>query len=247
MATDSLNQPKEEPNNQSKEKPEIRRKTDKTEEEGTGEGNKEKVEDGLGARGKAAVTITFLVWGSLFLSGILVDSEPYRRVVSPSGFEKTQPDAPRLPKALQFKGPTWQAWCLTLLIYTPTNLLLLCLASGLLGALGRQASLHASDHSDYNPPDLINPNYSALLRAFLLYLGLVSGILIITDDPITAPSPSQYVRIAGIISLSSFLVNYRSEFFNNILRRLSDRLKHEENGSSQDKNREAQIQEDTTE
>jgi hypothetical protein len=52
-----------------------------------------------------------------------------------------------------------------------------------------------------------------LLRGFLVYLLLLAGVYAATSDPFHLPTPEQYARMAGTVSLLSFLVSYEPQFF----------------------------------
>lgn len=51
------------------------------------------------------------------------------------------------------------------------------------------------------------------LKRFLIYLLLLAGVYAATPDPFAAPTPEQYVRMAGTISVLAFTVNYEPDFF----------------------------------
>ena len=57
---------------------------------------------------------------------------------------------------------------------------------------------------------------SGVLRGLFVYLFFISGLLLFDDKPFSTPGPGQYIRLAGFISLVSFLVNYRPNLFASI-------------------------------
>lgn len=148
------------------------------------------------------------VWLVTFLFGTLVDSRPYREqfAVLAGGFTGT------LVNGLVVIGT-----------YTLTNVAILCLVAGLLGALGARASLGTDAELAESIQDTTSPRNSALLRAFLVYLSLIAGVLIFGDDP-AAPTQRQYVRLAGFTSLLSFVVNYRPALFGKLLQRVGSAI-----------------------
>jgi hypothetical protein len=54
----------------------------------------------------------------------------------------------------------------------------------------------------------------------------LSGLLVLTNDPFAGGSPHKYVRLAGFLSLSSFMVNYNPKIFGGILGRVGGKVEH---------------------
>jgi hypothetical protein len=54
---------------------------------------------------------------------------------------------------------------------------------------------------------------SALLRGFFVYLFMTSGLLLLDETPFSSPSPGQYIRLAGFLSLFSFVLSYQPQLF----------------------------------
>ena len=144
-----------------------------------------------------------VVWLVTFLFGPLVDSKPYREAFS---------------VLAGGASGTVMNGLIVIGTYTLTNLAILCLVSGLLGALGARASL-GTDVEGGNAEDTTSPRNSALLRGFMVYLALIAGVLMFGDDP-TSPTQKQYVRLAGFMSLVAFIVNYRPSLFGTLLQRI---------------------------
>lgn len=116
------------------------------------------------------------------------------------------------------------AWLGVLLFFLPLNLAMVSATAGALGALGNKANLE-DDRTESNARatqesnrsmDMSNPIMSGLLRGLFVYLFFVSGLLLFDDKPFSSPGPGQYIRLAGFISLISFLVNYRPHLFTTI-------------------------------
>jgi len=132
------------------------------------------------------------LWVVVFLVGTLVASAPFRATFG------------------AFGGPVGEllvAGLVVLITYTYTNVGILCLLSGLLGTLGRRAQLGATA-LPLSERDSVNPRSTAILRGFLVYLAMLAGVLVFGDDPVE-PTQNQYIRLAGLISLLSFVVNAR--------------------------------------
>lgn len=102
--------------------------------------------------------------------------------------------------------------------------------SGLLGSLSRIAKLHIKDDSMGEiPSDKIDPLMSGVLRGLFVYLMAISGILLVNDSPITSPTQTEYVRLAGLLSILSFLLSYNPSRFQSFLSKgistIQDRMK----------------------
>lgn len=116
------------------------------------------------------------------------------------------------------------AWLGVLLFFLPLNLAMVSATAGALGSLGNKANLEddraeSNAHATQEPHrsmDMSNPIMSGLLRGLFVYLFFVSGLLLFDDKPFSSPGPGQYIRLAGFISLISFLVNYRPHLFTTI-------------------------------
>ena len=121
-------------------------------------------------------------------------------------------------------------WALivVVLVFTPPNLALLSCLAGVLGVIGRYAGL-TLDEDTISGVDRTSPVMSGILRGFFVYLMVISGLLVLLQDPILGTvSPGQYVRFAGLISLTSFYVNYDPDMFAQLLDRVRDRLQEQE-------------------
>jgi hypothetical protein len=116
------------------------------------------------------------------------------------------------------------AWLGVLLFFLPLNLAMVSATAGALGALGNKANLEDDRPEPSVPPDqqlnrstdISNPIMSGLLRGLFVYLFFISGLLLFDDKPFSSPGPGQYIRLAGFISLISFLINYRPHLFTTI-------------------------------
>ena len=142
-----------------------------------------------------------IVWVGFFLGGILIDTGPHRgslaAIASPHGCDL----CPLLRSAL-----------VVFLFYTPTNIAFLSVLSGMLGGVGNLVHL-GPDSGDERDKDRSYPLLSALVRGFAVYLVLISGVILVTLDPVANPSADAYVRLAGLISAFSFAASYSPRFF----------------------------------
>lgn len=171
--------------------------------------------EALSLLGKWLVGAGILFWLGIYLGGTTVDSAPFRKAISEEGLIATI-GTEKAADVTAFDGPMQTAVVVSFFFYTPTNLALLTLLAGLLGTLGRKASLYSNKNAAKDA-DPSNPKLSALLRSFLVYLVFVSGVLVFSEAPFAAPSPTSYLRLAGLMSLMSFVANYRPSFFARIL------------------------------
>ncbi len=129
------------------------------------------------------------------------------------------------------EGPVLWSWIVVLLCYTPTNILLLSLLAGVLGSLGCLANVDwryrgrnepcTEDEGDKAATgcDRIDPCFSGLVRGLFVYLLLISGLLILTEDPFTNLNAARYVRLAGVTSMISFVVSLKPSLFARLLGR----------------------------
>jgi hypothetical protein len=162
---------------------------------------------GLGDRGKVLTFIVIAVWILVFLGGILINSAPHRALIA-SG-----------------QGGLL-SWLIVLFVYTPTNIAMLSLLMGLLGALGRCATLSTNEEGDEeSEQDTINPLLSGVIRGFIVYLLTISGLLIVLEEaPLSPAGPEPYIRLAAIISVTSFIVGYNPKYFGKLLNRARQEL-----------------------
>src|SRR5258708_3635200 len=144
----------------------------------------------------AAAFAVFVMWIVLFGVGILIDTAPYRAGMA--------------------SGATARTWIIVVFCYLPLNLVWLCAVSSALGAFGNRANL-TNDRAGQKLRDNNNPYVAAVIRGFFAYLFLISGLLLLDDQPFTNPAAAQYVRLAGFLSLLSFVISYQPRFFNTLI------------------------------
>jgi hypothetical protein len=194
--------------------------------------------------------LIFALWLVLFGVGIMVDTTPYRRVISTEGAQRLQAEGQSTaagdsvenkpqPSAASEKIPKTppglaQSWFVVLFCFLPLNLAWLCVCASTLGGVGNLAHLGA-DGSANGGRDASNPVLSAVLRGFFVYLFLMSGLLLLDHAPFSNAGPSQYIRLAGFLSLFSFVVSYHPELFGALImsafERIQVRAQHDNGGS----------------
>jgi len=175
----------------------------------------------LGAAERAWAVALILAWIALFGGGQLVDTRPDRCAISPRTVEIFE--GAKACGAEVDRDPTVAGLIRVLLFYTLTNLAILSSMASMIGAFGRIARLgeHANDTPD---PDPSNPYLSGAVRGFFVYLVTISGILALVNDPFNTPHPSDYLRLAGFLSLASFAVSYEPAIFSEISEAAYERI-----------------------
>ena len=185
------------------------------------------------SRVQAVLAVFFLFsWLFLFAGGITLDTTKFRCVISPEGAMQLAAEGNPGQSAANICNeqvvwvPAWPAkfanayrlcvsWVAILLFFLPLNLAMVSSAAGTLGALGNRANLE-DDQTPAKSRDDSSPLMSGVLRGLFVYLFFISGLLLFDDKPFSTPGPGQYIRLAGFISLVSFLVNYRPNLFASI-------------------------------
>jgi len=145
-------------------------------------------------------TSAVLAWVILLAGGLLISTERHRQLIG---------GAASLPVLEQLK-----LWWVVLTCFTVTNVALLCCLSSLLGGIYRATTRVGSDDSSVSVRYL-----PYLIQGFAIYLLLISGLLLVGEEPFSAPSQSKYIRLAGSASILSFLAGYKPRLFIQILER----------------------------
>jgi hypothetical protein len=163
--------------------------------------------------------IGMLIWIAFFAAGLLIDSKPYR-------------------DALIDGDISGRNLLLAALLYTPTNVALLSMLAGLLGGcaslmhdygdLQEQIGKAQDEGKTYQVKKLktrisylSESPFSSMLRGFLVYLAIISGILLAISDPFGETSPNQYIRLAGLFSVIAFVMGFDPTRFEDLIETLS--------------------------
>ena len=162
------------------------------------------------ARDMAAVVSALLAWAVLFAAGVIIDSSPYRNTLA-----STAP-APFLHKVL--------CWFAVITTFTLTNVALLSCLASVLGAAGHRLKVGLSEDTEVRKDNSTHPYAAAVIGGFFVYLTIVSGILVLVEKPYGSPSPEQYARLAGFISLLSFLMGYNPRMLSRFLARVAEMI-----------------------
>lgn len=151
------------------------------------------------------------------------------RVVDPSLGEGEEGDQSGSSNGVLALLSALGSFFVVLLAFTPTNLALICCTAGVIGAAGRRLQL--STDPDRDNRDRSHPLLSAFVRGLFVFLIAISGILVLLEDPILGTaSPGQYIRFAGLLSLTSFIVNYDPTVFVLLVDQVRERIQERSEG-----------------
>ena len=103
--------------------------------------------------------------------------------------------------------------------YTFTNIAFLCCLSAIIGAVGRSARI--DDARSSAETDFRTLCISAIIRGFFMYIVIISGTLILSDQKFDDISIQQYLKLAGLVSLLSFAVGYDPSLFGRLFNRVA--------------------------
>lgn len=153
----------------------------------------------------ALALVVVTAWALVFVLGIVVDSSALREIIA------------RDLAVGRFSLETLQAIVFVMVCYTVPNIALLCMCASVLGSVGRTARL--ANERDNDPRDEVSPYFSAIIRGFFIYLVVLSGLLVLDGNPLVSPDPGHYFRLAGLLSLISFVASYNPGVFSGLLSR----------------------------
>lgn len=163
-----------------------------------------------------------LAWITLFSAGILMNSQPYRDALGAGAINVTN-----LVNAI--------------LIYTPTNIALLCILAALTGGCASRiqslngiqsrieqakasGDMERAERLEIRRDFHFESPFQAMLRGFLVFIASVSGMLLISAEPFTSPSPEQFTRLASLLSTVSFLFGFDPSRLEDMVQSLSGRM-----------------------
>ena len=151
-------------------------------------------------------TIAFV---ALFTAGVVMDSGPFRTQLNGSF--------------------SIGALVVVMLTYTPSNVAILAMLSGLISGCSslithqkldssedkthEQGSTHLSQSILYRTESPI----ASMFRSLVAYLAFMAGVLATTVAPFTATTPEQYVRFAAAVSFFAFVVGYDPTRFQGLM------------------------------
>lgn len=109
------------------------------------------------------------------------------------------------------------AFVASVLCFTPLNLALLTLVAGLAGGCASNITIETmppnfrANLQAANPQRMLylqEPPVSAAIRGFVVFMCVIAGLYIAIEDPFRDPTPAQYIRLAGLLSIMAFMVGY---------------------------------------
>jgi hypothetical protein len=132
-------------------------------------------------------------------------------------------------RPLPLTRDTAVAFLAVMLLYTPVNIGFLAMLAGFIGGCassmtfaqgpGGATGTAANMPGDDNPYRQESP-FASMIRSFIVYLAMLAGTYVIADNPFSAPTSEQYVRMAASVSLFAFVVGYDPTKFRDWLDRL---------------------------
>jgi hypothetical protein len=150
--------------------------------------------------------VTVIVWLSVFLAGLTIDSQPYR-------------------DALLQGNIGLRALAITMVTFTVTNAAILCVLSGVVGALSHSLLFENGETGSRRPKIESEGAFTAILsgvlRSFVIFLVFISGVYIGASDAFGSTTQEQYARVVAITCLLSFVVSFKPAYFSQLLSRLT--------------------------
>lgn len=156
---------------------------------------------------RVVAMVLVLFWWLLLLGGTVVNTAPYREAVSPKA---------GLPYIVPLYRSLWY-WFVTATCYTVSNVLLLTLISGMLGGISRVLRPPSSRRRGGPPPSLGNVVVAGALQGFFAYVLIIAGFLFAMGDAFMTTTQEQYLRLAGLASVFSFVLGYDPSTFGRML------------------------------
>ena len=151
-------------------------------------------------------------WLIFFGLGLFISSKPFRDILG--------------------NGLNWYALFISLLTYTPTNIAFLCMAASFCGGCSNNLFVVKSMAKDGVKEEIAtnitlqqNP-LNCIIRGFVVYIAFLAGMYVLVNSPFENPTPEQYAKAAGVVSILAYVVGYDQSNFLNLLN-LTSRLHKE--------------------
>jgi len=154
--------------------------------------------------------IASAIWIIIFGMGILIDSSRYRKALACS-FD-------------------WNAFIMSIMVYTPTNIFILCVAAALVGGcaskmvvssatrLANQQREGATPVMDDSAIYMSENPFTSMLRGVVVFFAFLAGVFVANSNLFFDPTPQGYTQAAGVVSLLSFVVGYDPTVFSSFLK-----------------------------
>lgn len=146
--------------------------------------------------------VAVILWLGIFLLGLMINSQPYRDKVGAGSWD------------------FFDIW-MVFVTYTVTNVAILCCLAGIIGStsnlfliLKKKAKNGEYPDGEYNTS---NPIFAGILRGFLIYILFLAGVYAGASDPFAMTTAEQYARMAGTVTLLSFIISFEPSFLRSII------------------------------
>jgi hypothetical protein len=143
--------------------------------------------------------LTLFIWLIIFCLGAFINTNPLRESLH-GDFRFTD-------------------FLIIVLAWIPTNLAILSILSGILGAMGKTLLLEMETVRTIPAQNATYRAFKGAIAGFVLYLVLLAGTVLMIEKPFETTTPEQYFRISGVNALIAFLAGYRPEFLRKTLAR----------------------------
>ena len=148
----------------------------------------------------------------IFGLGLFISSRPFREMLE--------------------KGLNWYALFVSLFTYTPTNIAFLCIAASFCGGCSNNLFITKNIVKDGIKQETQtevtfqqNP-FNCIIRGFVVYIAFLAGMYVLVNSPFENPTPEQYAKAAGVVSILAYVVGYDQSNFLNLLN-LTSKLRRE--------------------
>jgi hypothetical protein len=150
-------------------------------------------------------------WLIFFGLGLFISSKPFRDMLG--------------------NGLNWYALFVSLVTYTPTNIAFLCMAASFCGGCSNNLFVTKKILKDGGEEIATNITlqqnpFNCIIRGFVVYIAFLAGMYILVNSPFENPTPEQYAKAAGVISILAYVVGYDQANFLNLLS-LTSKLRKE--------------------
>ncbi|MES2796282.1 MAG: hypothetical protein V4683_09965 [Bacteroidota bacterium] len=141
-----------------------------------------------------------IIWFFLFGIGMLIDSSIYRN-------------------AMKNGISDFSYFISAIITWTPTNVGLLCIISGIAGRLGNMI-INLPKNGEFKTSTLLYGSLTGLI----IFIMFVSVLFLAVDDPFGSTSPANYTKLASTISLITFICEYNPTVFEKLMLRVGSNV-----------------------
>jgi hypothetical protein len=146
--------------------------------------------------------VSIILWTVTFSVGIVVPTGPFRAVL---GNLYSSPVS-----VLEFV----MAGSVVLVCSTFSNPAILACTAALIGSVAHEVTVRPQAANE------VRNHLAAIFQGFFVYLGMMSGLMLLTTEAILNATQLQYVQIAAVMSIVAYLVGYDSTLFQKLVKRI---------------------------